>query len=386
MKYVIKGKEIFTPNKVLKNTNLLINNGIIEAIDIADENNYEEIDMSRFRILPGLIDIHIHGANGYDTMDATYESLNEISKYLSSYGVTAFLATTVTAQWEKIINAAKKVDTAIDKGVDGAEIIGSYIEGPFITEKHKGAHPKEYIREISIKDIDELLSISKNIKIITIAPEKAHAVEIIRLLKTKGIITSIGHTNATYDETIAAIENGASLAVHTYNGMRGFQHREPGVVGAVLNHDQIYSEIISDMVHVHPAAIQILVKCKSNDKICLITDCMRAGGLKDGDYQLGELKVIVKDAIARIENGSLAGSTLKLINGIKNMVEKVSVEMLDAVNMASILPAKVIGIDHEQGSIESGKKANLTIVNDNFNVMMTMVKGKVVYNNQDHIA
>lgn len=382
MKYVIKGKEIFTPSKIFNNTNLLLNDGIIEAIGISDENNYEQIDMSQFRILPGLIDIHIHGVNGYDTMDGTYESLNEISRYLSSNGITAFLPTTVTARWEKIKNAAKNVDIAIERGVDGAEIIGTYIEGPYITEKYKGAHPEEYIRKISIKDINELLSVSKNIKIIAIAPEKEYAIEIIQLLKTRGIITSIGHTNATYDESIAAIENGASLAVHTFNGMRGLHHREPGVVGAVLNYDQVFSEVIADMIHVHRAAIQILVKCKGEDKICLITDCMRAGGLKDGDYQLGELKVIVKDSVARIESGSLAGSTLKLIDGIKNMVEKVSVEMLDAVNMASIVPAKVIGIDHEQGSIETGKKANLTIIDDNFNVIMTIVNGRVVYRNK----
>lgn len=383
MKYVVRGKEIYTEDQVLKDANILVKDGIIEAIEINEVGCYEELDMSKYRILPGLIDIHIHGVNGYDTMDGTYDSLNEISKHLCSYGVTAFLPTTVTARWDKIKNAVKNIELAINKGVDGAEILGAYIEGPFITEKHRGAHPKHFIREIDFNEIEELLNISKNIKIITVAPEKENAIELIKLLKSKNIIASIGHTNATYEETTTAINNGASLAVHTYNGMRGLHHREPGVLGSVLSNDKIFSELIADIIHVHPAAINILLKCKGKDKICLITDCMRAGGLKDGEYTLGELKVIVKDSIARIESGSLAGSTLKLIDGIKNMVEKVNVNLIDAVNMASLVPARILGLDNQIGSIKVGKKANFTIIDESFNVVMTIVNGKIVYRNNN---
>lgn len=379
MKYLLRGKEIYTENQVLGNASILVENGNIESVEIKEIECKEVIDAGKYKVLPGLIDIHIHGANGHDTMDATFDSLNGISKFISSYGVTAFLPTTVTARWNKIKKAVTCIEQTIVRGVDGAEVLGANIEGPFITSEHRGAHPKDYIREIDFEEIDELFHLSKNIKIMTVAPEKSNAIELIKLLKSKDIVASLGHTNATYEETTVAIDNGATLAVHTYNGMRGLDHREPAVLGTILSNDKIFAELIADIVHVHPAAIKILLKCKGKDKICLITDCMRAGGLKDGEYALGELKVVLKNSVARIENGSLAGSTLNLIDAIKNMVEKADLDLLDVVNMSTLVPARILGLDKEIGSIEAGKKANFTIIDKNFNVVMTIVKGKIVY-------
>lgn len=381
MRYLIKSGEAFLKDRILKNGVFLINNGIIEEVKV--ENIFEDIetiDLSNYKLLPGLIDTHIHGANGYDTMDANYNSLNEISKYLGSIGVTGFLATTVTAPWDKITSAVKNVDQTMKLGVEGAELLGAYIEGPFITEKYKGAHPSEYIRRIDIDDTKELINnFPSCIKTVIVAPEKEGALELIKYLKSKNINPSIGHTNATYKEVIAAVDAGANIAVHVFNGMRGLHHREPGTVGAVLSDDRICCELIADMIHVHPAVTKIVLKAKGPENISLITDCMMAGGLEDGEYMLGELKVFVKDGVARIENGSLAGSTLKLINAIKNMNEHVGVSMLDAVNMASLVPARIAGVDHVQGSIEAGKKANFTVVDNDFNVVMTMVNGKCIY-------
>lgn len=385
MKFLIKAGEVFLKDRILKNASVLIKDGKIgEVIEEDIYDSIKTIDLSKYKVLPGLIDTHIHGANGFDTMDGSYNSLNEISKYLGSIGVTGFLATTVTAPWDKIKSAVKNVYETMNAGVEGAELLGAYVEGPFITEEHKGAHPAEYIREIDIEDMRELVnSFPSCIKTVTVAPEKEKAIELIRYLKSQNINSSIGHTNATYEQTKEAIENGASIAVHVFNGMRGLHHREPGVVGAVLSDDRVACELIADMIHVHPAVVGLVAKLKGTENMSLITDCMMAGGLEDGEYVLGELKVFVKNGIARIENGSLAGSTLKLITAIKNMVEYVGVELLDAVNMASIVSARMAGVEHLQGSIEPGKKSNFTVIDDEYNVVMTIVNGRIIYSNID---
>lgn len=383
MKYLLKGKEIFTPDKIVKNSNVLIVDDLIQDLSINNDKNYKVLDVGEYRVLPGLIDMHIHGANGYDTMDANYEALNEISKYLAQNGVTAFLPTTVTARWDKILAAVKNVDSAVRNGVDGAAVLGAYVEGPFITAEHKGSHPEAFIRELDIKEIKELLAASNSIRVVTIAPEKKEAPEIIKYLKAQGILVSLGHTNATFQETIAGINSGASLAVHIFNGMRGLHHREPGVVGAVLFRDDIYTELLADMIHVHPAVIEIVIKCKGKDKICLMTDCIRAGGLTDGEYVFGEQTVVVTGSVVRVKSGSLAGSTLKLINAIRNVIDKAGVNELDAVNMASLVPARILKLEDSRGSIETGKKANFTVVDDEWRVIMTIVNGKVVYKSDE---
>lgn len=387
MEYCIKASEIFIEDEILKDGYILIKDDFIKGIYKEDKNKEPNtLDLSNYKIIPGLIDLHIHGANGFDTMDSNYNALNEISKYLAKNGVTAFLPTTVTADWESIKNAVVNIENSKSKGVDGAIIIGAYIEGPFITEKNKGAHPENFIKKLNNKDVNELIELSNgNIKIMTIAPEKEGSLDIIKKVTLNGVKVSIGHTNATFNETKDAIENGANIAVHTFNGMRGLHHREPGVVGAVLSIDEIFAELIADNIHVHPEVIKILVKCKGTDKICLISDCMRAGGLVDGEYTLGELEVIVKDSIPRVKSGSLAGSTLKLIDGIKNIIQYVGVNPLEAVHMASLVPAKILGIDNKFGSIKENKKANLTIIDDDYNIIMTIVNGKIVYKNKDII-
>ncbi|MCT4565980.1 MAG: N-acetylglucosamine-6-phosphate deacetylase [Maledivibacter sp.] len=381
MKYLIKASEIYSEDLIISDGSLVVSDGRIA--EIGSQIDYKDIDimdLSEYKIIPGLIDMHIHGAKGYDTMDSSYEAINEISKYLAQNGVTGFLPTTVTADWERIRAAVKNVHDTMEKGVGGASIIGSYIEGPFITEKNKGAHPSQFIRKIDSEEIDGLIDDGKgSIRVITIAPEKEDALELIKDLNSRGIKISIGHTDATFNETKCAIENGANIAVHTFNGMRGLHHREPGVLGAVLSIEDIYAELIADFVHVHPEAIKILVKCKGAENISLISDCMRAGGLADGEYKLGELEVVVKDSVPRLPSGALAGSTFKIINGIKNMVNTVGVAPLDAVHMASFVPAKMLGIDKEYGSIKEGKRANLTVIDDSYNVIMTIVDGKIVY-------
>lgn len=381
MKYLIKGLEVYSEAEIIKDGCLVINNDIIEEIgkDLKKQ-DIEIIDLSKYRIIPGLIDMHIHGANGYDTMDSCYESINEISKYLAKNGVTSFLPTTVTASFENIKSAISNVEKAMKNGVEGSRIFGSYIEGPYITQEYRGAHPTEHIRSINTKEINSLLDISNgSIKVIAIAPEKEGSMNMIQLLKSRGIKISIGHTNASYDIAKEAIERGADIAVHIFNGMRGLHHREPGVVGAFLCDDEVFTELISDTIHVHPEVMGLIIKCKGTDRVCMISDCMRAGGLEDGEYRLGELNVIVRDSVPRLNNGSLAGSTLKLLNGVKNMIDIVGIDPLEAFHMASLIPARALDVEDRFGSIKVGKKADFTAIDDNYNVVMTFIDGRIVY-------
>lgn len=377
MSYIIKGKEIYTENKIIKDGNILISNGIIKGFNV-DEKHHEIIDLTEYKIIPGLIDIHNHGAVNCDVMDSTYNSLNQISKYKLSNGVTSFLAGTVTSPLDKIKNAIINIEKSMEKGLDGAKLLGSYIEGPYITKKYKGAHPEDCIRELDLEEINELIDLSNNtIKIITIAPEKLNSSNIIKKLVNKNIIVSLGHSDATYEQTLKAIENGAKLAVHTYNGMRGLHHREPGMLGAILNNDNIDAELICDGVHVSFPAIQILIRCKNTNNIILITDGMMACGLEDGNYKIGELDVNVENSIARIDNGALAGSTLRLIDAVKNMTEKVGVPFENSLKMATLNPAKKLGLDKEIGSLDIGKVADIIAIDDEYNTVKVIKDGKL---------
>lgn len=378
MKYALYAKKVVTSIGTLENKYIIINDGIIEDV-VSEVKGDMEVIPSEI-VIPGLIDTHIHGCDGYDTMDGTYDALNGMSKYLARNGVTRFNATTVTAIFDRLIAAVKNVKDTMDNGTDGAMLMGSYIEGPYISPLHRGAHAEECLRKIDLGEIEKLVDAgSGTINEFIIAPELENGQEAVKLLTSKGIRVTIGHSDATVDVANEAIKNGAVAGVHIYNAMRGLHHREPGIVGAVLTNDNAYAEMIADTIHVHPDAMKIVVRCKGVDKVCLITDCMMAGGLKDGRYMLGELPVVVKDSICRIEDGALAGSTLKLINGVKNMVQCVGVSLKDAVTMASLNPAKLLGIDDVTGSIEKGKSADIAVIDENFDVLMTIVQGKIVW-------
>lgn len=380
MKTAIKARKIYSEDKVLENAVLIMEDGyIVEVDENFNSEGYEQfIDYGECELIPGLIDPHIHGANGFDTMDSSITALNTISVYLTKYGVTGFLPTTVSDDFDKIKNAVMNVAENKDR-VAGAKILGSYVEGPYITEQHKGAHDPRFIRELNVCELRDLIEEGKGtIKIMTVAPEKTNSKECIEYLRKNDVNVSMGHTNATYAETIEAVESGANVSVHTFNGMRGFNHREPGLLGAVLTDDRVYCEVISDMVHCHPAALKLLIKCKPEDKIILISDSMMAGGLKDGIYDLGSSKVTVKDGIARTENQSLAGSTTNVLQCVRNLVEEIGVPKETALKMASLNASKLLGLEGIIGSIKKGKKADFALIDKDYKVHATYIEGRLV--------
>jgi len=383
-KLALKVGEIITPFEIIRDGVIAIDeNGRIAYVGTSKDfsGESENVIEARDKIaVPGYIDIHIHGAAGVDTMDAKYESLKKLSEFLVSKGVTSFLPTTVTSPLEDIYKALKAIREAMHKGTGYAKILGAHVEGPYFSKERAGAQDVRYLREPKLEEIKYILDEYGDVIIrFTIAPELPGAIDAIRYITRRGILVAMGHTNATYDEAIKAINAGAKLANHIYNGMRVFHHRDPGILGAVLTRDDVYAEIIVDEVHHHNAARKVVIRCKGTDKVALISDSIMATGLADGEYVLGKQKIIIKNGISRLPDGTIAGSTLTLDRAVKNTVENLDVTLKEAIKMASFVPAQILGISHEVGVIREGYIADIAILSKDLSVAMTIVSGEIVF-------
>lgn len=378
MKAIVNGK-IVTQDKIIVGKSIVFDKKIVDIIDDELMVNYEyeeKIDAKGNYVFPGFIDIHIHGVGGYDVMDGTITALEEISKIVASKGVTGFLPTTMTMDKATILQVFDTVRKAMEKGMPGGEILGIHMEGPFISKEKMGAQNPAYITKPEYKLVEDYLDI---IRIITLAPEEDDNFSFIKKLKTDSdIVLSIGHSNATYEETMESIEKGITHATHTYNAMTPLNHRAPGVVGAIMNSD-ITCELIADGIHVHPGAYNLLIKTKGYEKVILITDSMRAGCINDGIYELGGQKVIVKNGSARLKDGTLAGSVLTMNTALKNIIETTDLNFSQGANMLSLNPAQLLGLEDRKGSISIGKDADLVVIDDEFQVKKTIIGGKIIF-------
>lgn len=375
----LKNVTAYVAGKGLVKTDIAFEDGKIVAIGKLDD--VEPIFDTDGVVLPGFIDEHIHGAGGADAMDGTEQALQTISEYVAKEGTTGFLATTMTQSPENIGKALKNVKTVREKGeYKGAEILGVHLEGPFISPKHVGAQPLEYVAKPAPETFDKYNEISGgNIKVVTLAPEVEGGLDLVEHLAKIGVVASIGHTGAKFSDVEAAVAAGATNVTHTYNAQTPLHHREAGVVGAAMLIDELNCEMICDTIHVSVPAIKIFVKNKPHDKFTLITDAMRAKGMPDGLSELGGQQVFVKNGEARLSDGTLAGSVLKMNVAVKNLVEKVGVSFTDAVDFASANPAKNLGLYDERGSIEVGKRADFAVMDKDYNILYTVIGGKVVY-------
>jgi N-acetylglucosamine-6-phosphate deacetylase len=310
-------------------------------------------------------------------MDSTEEALVNISKTISKTGVTGFLPTTMTMDRENILKALENIRINKERMYDGAKILGVHLEGPFISKKYKGAQSSE---NIIAPEHDLIENYADIIKIITYAPEEDEDFKFTDKICSchKDIVLSIGHTDATYDISMEAIKKGVKHITHLFNAMPGFHHRNPGVLGASFNTD-VSCELIADNIHVSPENYNIILKLKGKDKLVLVTDSMRASFLKNGKYNLGGQEVWVDGNSTRLKDGTLAGSVLKLNNAVKNIYEKADIDLINSILLVTLNPAKVIGIDDKKGSIKKGKDSDFVIIDKNFEVLKTIVGGKVVY-------
>ena len=333
-------------------------------------------------VVPGFIDVHIHGAGGADTMDATTEALTTMASRLPEEGTTSFLATTITqdqkAIMKALVNAADFISHHNNPGK--AEVLGLHLEGPFINESRKGAQPAEHIITPDIELFARMQEASgNNIRLVTLAPEKENGCELIAYLAENEVIASVGHSDATYRQMAEAVKAGATHVTHLFNGMRGMHHRDPGVAGAALLFDELKIEMIADGIHVVPEMLDLSIRAKGTDGVILITDSMRAKCLKNGSYDLGGQEVSVADGKALLADGTLAGSILKMKDSLKNMMEYTGISLEEAVKLASENPARQLKVFDRKGSIASGKDADLVVLDHNHEVAMALCRGVPSY-------
>ncbi|AOY00285.1 N-acetylglucosamine-6-phosphate deacetylase [Jeongeupia sp. USM3] len=336
-------------------------------------------DLGDAWLMPALVDSHVHGAMGADVMDASHDALDTMSAYFARHGVGAFAATTVTAPVETIEAAIVQVRDSRRHGVSGAEIVGTYLEGPYFTAKCCGAHPVPLMRPISVPELARWHALADGtLNTVALAAELPGADEAIAWLRERGVRTLIGHSDASYDETVDAMLAGARGVVHCYNGMRGLHHRDPGVVGAGLTRPEADVELIADGHHVHPAAAQIALASVGEERLILITDAMRATGMPDGDYALGEFTVHMHAGVVRTDVGGLAGSTLHLIAAVGHAMDWFGLPLERAWALASRNPARALRRP-DLGSIAPGQTASLTAITPQRDIVATWVQGRCVF-------
>jgi N-acetylglucosamine-6-phosphate deacetylase len=403
----IYASRIFTPQEQLADSVILTENGRITAIGHRDEVKIPSgaIDYvaAGMTVVPGFVDVHIHGAGGHDVMEATPAALDCITSTVARYGTTSILATTVTASvdetcrslqgiaeyiraHEKRENIEPNVEPNVVTDAEqrnpaqvapdlAAEILGIHLEGPFISKARRGVHPPDAIARPSVEILEKFRAASDGlIRIITIAPEIPGALDLIRYAVSNGIVASIGHTDANFEQTQAAIQAGARHSVHFYNAMRPFSHRDPGVIGAILTEPDVTAEVIADGIHVAGPAIQVLLGTKGFDTVLLASDATAATGMPDGNFRLGNFEVIVKDGVCRNAEGKLAGSTLTLDRALRYIVA-LGVPLVDAVRMATILPARRISLAGKKGILAVGADADLVVLTPDLRVVGTMTRG-----------
>ncbi len=383
MKAIVNG-QIYYEGKFQKGKVLVYSNTIESiltqsAYEDIKKHMDEETNAEGNFVVPGFIDVHIHGYQGVDVMNGTTEALNTMKKGLVENGVTSFLATTMTMpkpDITKALDAVREVMKEQEKTSYGATIVGVHLEGPFINAEKKGAQPEEYIIHPEEELVEPYLDL---IKVITIAPEVEDSLAFIKKYH-KSINFSLGHTSATYEEAMKAFECGACGSTHTFNAMTGMHHRKPGVVTAALTSD-CYTELIADKFHVHEGIFPLFIKAKGLQKILLVTDCMQAGGLTEGEYELGGQKVTVSDGKCLLDSGTIAGSVLKLNEGLKNFHENVKEGLEQVLPIVTMNQARYLGLDHQIGSLEEDKQADIVIMNDQFEIIKTIVKGNIEYEN-----
>ncbi len=374
---------VFTPLESISDAVVLTDRGKI--LEIGTRNQFklpegtQTIAANDKTLVPGFVDAHVHGAGGSDVMEADPAALQRVAATLARFGTTSFVPTTVTASpdqttaaIERIVSFARQ-DSSWQPDLPMAEPLGIHLEGPFISPERRGVHPREWIASPSLELLARFTA-NGAVKILTLAPELPGALDVAAAARKQNIVVSMGHTDATYDQAIEAIRQGASHAAHVFNAMRPFSHRDSGVVGAVLTSPEVTAELIADGVHVDSAAMRILIAAKGVDRTILVSDGTAATGMPDGSYRLGTFEVTVSGGVCRNAEGRLAGSTLTLDRAIRTVVS-LGILLKDAVQMATLNPARLLGVSHRKGVIAPGADADLVLLDEKLAVCGVMARG-----------
>lgn len=369
---IIWGRDLLSDHALLYDRRIV---GVVPRNELPGEEISEAIDAAGLVVSPGLIDTHIHGIAGFDTMDGSVDSLRQMSLALVQYGVTAFLPTTMAMAWNIIELALDAISQAMSGGMPGARVIGAHLEGPYISESFRGAQAAECLLPA---DPARILAHRDVVRLVTYAPELDQGGDFRGQLQASGIVASMGHTEASYEQVRQAIQAGLNHVTHLFNAMPMLHHRHPGPVGAVLEHG-ISCELIADDLHVHPALYRLLVKTQGLEQIILVSDAMRATGMEDGDYDLGGQTVHVCQGAARLPGGKLAGSIITLNQAVLNFQRSTTVSWAEALQLASGNPARMLKVEQQFGNLQPGAAADIALFDRNMCAQLTIVQGEIVY-------
>jgi N-acetylglucosamine-6-phosphate deacetylase len=373
----------FTPTTELRDVGILIRDSVIESVgprsSISLPAGAEEIIATDQIAAPGFIDVHIHGAGGHDVMEGSEAGLDAVARSIATRGTTAFAATTVTADPNAICRSSEQIAHYITqqyaRSRPGAEILGIHFEGPFISPVRRGVHPPQWIKLPSAELLEKFINAAQgHALLITIAPELLGAMPCIDAAIKAGMIVGMGHTDATYEQARAGLAHGAHHAIHTYNAMRPFSHRDAGVIGAVLTSPEITAELIADGVHVDETAMRVLLQAKGASGVILISDGISATGMPDGKYILGGFEVTVTGGVCKNSEGSLAGSTLTLDRALRNIVN-LGRSLGDTLQMLTLNPAKLLGIEHKKGTLHANADADIILLNESLQITNVFTRG-----------
>lgn len=380
---LITAGTVLTPLEAISNAAVLVEGGRIISVGPRDgvDASARVLDFPNAILAPGFIDVHIHGAAGHDSMHLSPRGASEMGRFLARHGVTSYCPTTITASEDDTLRALRSLARLIadppksDGDSPCAVPLGLHLEGPFISQARRGVHPPNHIREASIEALHRYIDASENhVRVVTIAPEIPGAIEFIHDANSRGIVCSIGHTNADYEQARTAIDAGARHATHTFNAMRPLEHRDPGVAGAVLTDRRLYADMIVDGLHVDPPMVDLFLRCKGSDRAVLISDAISATGMPPGNYKLGEFDVEVSGLRCDC-HGRLAGSVLTLDRAVRNVMQFAGWNLQDAVRIATLNPAQLLGIEKRKGQLIPGADADLVVLSPRGEVQRTLIGG-----------
>lgn len=384
MTFAIRNVEIVTPFRIISHGTIIVEGkkiaGIGKAAEVSVPKGMRTYDLDGMILTPGYIDLLVHGGGGYGFADMSLEAVEHISQHFFRHGTTGLLASLYSKPESDMVADVSRI-AEFCMSSKGSNVWGMHLEGPFINKKWHGAMKVDYLWQPSVEGWAKLHAAGQGyIRLMTLAPELPGMADVMRAAARNGVVLSIGHSAAMLEEVLMAIDNGAAHITHLFNAMTPFHHRQPSVAVAALLQNELKVELIADGFHVHPAVMKLIYNIKGDGGIILITDAIRASGMPDGEYTFMDQKIIVREKKAYLENGTLAGSTLTMEAAVKNMVELVGVPLTDAVRMASLNGAKVLGLEHKKGILAVGKDADLVVLNRNFDVQMTICEGVVKYN------